>query len=79
MEIEVRLYAMFREYLPDGTKGFSFTRELPAESSLSDLFEALKLPPDMSKMVIIDGRITSEDYLLHDGDIVNIFPPIAGG
>ncbi len=79
MEIEIKLFATFRECLPPGTDGFSFKKALPEETSVREVMEELKLPVDVPKIIIVNGRHATEDYVVNDGDVVSFFPPIAGG
>lgn len=79
MEIEIRLFATFRNYLPEGTNGFAFKKTLEKETTVGEAIKELNLPEDTPKIILIKGNHAKEDYILHDGDVVSIFPPIAGG
>jgi sulfur-carrier protein len=79
MEIEIRLFAILRDYLPPGTEGFAFKKTLDKAATVKDIMEELKLPQDEQMIVIVKGNHASDDYVLQDGDVVSIFPPIAGG
>ncbi|HME45082.1 MAG TPA: MoaD/ThiS family protein [Syntrophorhabdales bacterium] len=79
MEIEVRLFATFRDYLPQGSGSFSFKKSLEKETAVSNIAEEVSLPPDVPKMYIVNGNVVTGEYLLRDGDVVSIFPPVAGG
>ncbi len=78
MEIEVRLFATFRDYLPQGT-GSTFMKKLEKETAVEKIADEISLPADMPKIFIVNGHVVTGEYLLHDGDIVSIFPPVAGG
>jgi molybdopterin converting factor small subunit len=79
MKIEVRLFATFREYLPAGCDGFSFVKVLDRETTVGEVVEALKLPEQLPKIIIVNGIHAAPDYVLKDGDVLSLFPPIAGG
>ena len=79
MDIEVRLFATFRDYLPQGSQSFSFKKSLGKEMTASGMTEEINLPPDIPKIFIVNGNVVTGEYLLHDGDVVSIFPPVAGG
>ncbi len=79
MEIEVRLFATFRDYLPAGSDTFSCRRSLSADTAVSAIAQDLKLPEDMPKIFIVNGNVVTGDHVIHDGDVVSIFPPVAGG
>jgi molybdopterin converting factor small subunit len=79
MEIEVRLFATFREYLPEGSGAFSFRRDFENVETVGDLLAELGLPEDIPKIIIVKANQVAGDYALSDGDVVSFFPPIAGG
>ena len=79
MEIEVRLFATFRDYLPQETESFSFRKSLESEKPVSRIAEEVNLPSDIPKIFIVNGNVVTGEYVLHDGDVLSIFPPVAGG
>jgi molybdopterin converting factor small subunit len=79
MEIEVRLFATFRDYLPPGSLSFSFKKSLDKEMAVTKIAEEISLPPDIPKIFIVNGNVVTGEYVLRDGDVVSIFPPVAGG
>jgi len=79
MDVEVRLFATFRDYLPRGSESFSFRKSLEREMAVSRVAEDINLPHDIPKIFIVNGNVVTGDYVLHDGDVVSIFPPVAGG
>ena len=79
MEIEVRLFATFRDYLPQGSGSFSFRKILGNEMAVNKIAEEINLPPDIPKIFIVNGNVVTGEYVLHNGDVVSIFPPVAGG
>jgi molybdopterin converting factor small subunit len=79
MEIEVRLYATFRDLLPEGPYNFSLIKDVREGTTLKELSSLLNLPEEIPKIFVVRGSIVDENYVLKEGDIVSIFPPIAGG
>jgi molybdopterin converting factor small subunit len=79
MEIEVRLFATFKNFLPEGAKGFSYMKTIQEGTNIGVFLQELKLPEEIPKIIIIKGSPVPLDFVLHDGDIASIFPPIAGG
>jgi molybdopterin converting factor small subunit len=79
VEIEVRLFATFRDYLPSGSESFSFKRSLPREMEVSRIAEELKLPDNIPKIFVVNGNVVTGGYVPRDGDVLSIFPPVAGG
>jgi len=80
VRIEARVYATLRRYLPEDKKGNPIKLELPEGTMVGEVVEKiLKIPPDAVKVVFVNGRHVSFEYILADGDRVGIFPPVAGG
>ncbi|MBP1731836.1 MAG: Mut7-C ubiquitin [Deltaproteobacteria bacterium] len=79
MEIEVRLFATFRDYLPPGVDSFSFKRILAQETEVDRIAQELKLPDNIPKIFVVNGNVVTGEYVTRDGDVVSIFPPVAGG
>ena len=79
MTIEIRLFAMFRDFLPPGSKAFSFTRVLEEETTVEDVLRDLKLPEHTPKIIMVNGIHAEPDRALRDGDVVSLFPPLFGG
>ena len=79
MEIEVRLFAMLRDYLPEGTEGFAFTKCLEEEMTAGQLMEELGLPRDVPAIIMAKSVQVNEGYVVKDGDVISFFPPLGGG
>ena len=79
MEVEVRLFATFRDHLPPGSTNFSFKKSLQKETTVQQIIDELKLPVNMPKIIIVNGHHSDPDYRVSDGDVLSIFPPVAGG
>lgn len=79
MQIEVRLFATFRDHLPPGSQSFSFKKTVDKEATVQEIIDELQLPLTIPKIIIVNGRHADAGYRLSDGDVVSIFPPVAGG
>ena len=79
VRIEVRLYATLRRYCPAPDQENSLLLQVPEDMSLNDLLERLKVPKQEAKILFVNNRSQSIDYVLRDGDRVGIFPQVAGG
>jgi len=76
--ISVKLFATLKKYLPPGSEeGISLT--LLAGSTVLDVIEALKIPPEHATMLIAGDSYVEKSTLLTDGLQLSIFPPLAGG
>ena len=52
---------------------------LPDASTVADLIARLRVPVELSRIVLVNGHDVEDDSALRDGDVVDIFPPLAGG
>jgi molybdopterin converting factor small subunit len=77
MKVRVLLYATLRKYGP--SHGGPLTVELIEGDRLGRLMELLGMPPDVEKVMLINGRPANPDTILNEGDNVVLFPPVAGG
>ena len=84
MRVEVRLFAGLRDRVPSGQRG-RLALELAPGTTLGALIAQLAIPPKQAQMVLVNGVQVPrtpgvrERRALADGDIVAIFPPVAGG
>jgi molybdopterin converting factor small subunit len=53
--------------------------ELPDGTTLAELYELLKVPPDEVKRTLVSGLSRRPSHALSNGDRVALFPPIGGG
>ncbi len=79
MIVLVRLYATLRHHLPEAPLGKPTPITLDEGATVADLVAYLKIPRETIKTAFVRGIVRADDYVLHDGDDVGIFPPIAGG
>jgi molybdopterin converting factor small subunit len=79
VKIEVRLFATLAAYLPDESDGRSATLGVADGSTVADVVRLLGIPADMPVITMIDGRDAALERPLGDGDVLSLFPPLAGG
>jgi sulfur carrier protein ThiS len=79
MAIEVKLFATLRDYLPAGSGRFSCTMEIDGQTRIHDIIIKLKIPDEIPTIILVNGVHGKKDQILKDGDVVSIFPPVAGG
>lgn len=53
--------------------------EFEENMTLADFLKSQDMPPKAYWIATVNKNIVHEDYVLKDGDTVQIFPPIAGG
>jgi len=84
MTVEVKLFAGLRDRFPAGQRGRDRVT-LTAGATLTGLLDRLAIPPKQAQMVLVNGVQVPrsagirESRVLHDGDVVVVFPPVAGG
>jgi molybdopterin converting factor small subunit len=79
MKITVRLFATFRDFLPQHAIRSGLRLDVEEDESVGAVLKALHVPDELPKIVLINGRHAAEDSLLADGDVVSVFPPLIGG
>lgn len=79
MRIEVRLFATLTHYFPKGTEAGSAYLDVAEGSSVGDAADALGIPADLSRIVLVNDQDADENRRLVEGDVVTLFPPLAGG
>jgi sulfur-carrier protein len=77
MKVTVILYATLRKYGP--AHGGPRVMELIEGDRLRRVLEVLEMPPDLEKVMLINGRPADLNAILQEGDRVVLFPPVAGG
>jgi molybdopterin converting factor small subunit len=80
VEIEVHLFATLATYLPAGATDGTASLRVVGPTTAGQLVRSLGIPDDLPRMVLINGRdALAEETPLRDGDVVSVFPPLAGG
>ncbi|HEY6007508.1 MAG TPA: MoaD/ThiS family protein [Geobacteraceae bacterium] len=74
MHITVKLFATFR------VGRFTVaTQEHPGGTLIAAVIEGLQIPETQIGMIMVNGRHSEPDQLLHDGDSLALFPLVGGG
>ena len=79
MEVEVKLFATLRDYLPKGSDRCSCKMSVDGHTRIQDILSRLNIPEEMPKIILVNGVHGKNDQVLKEGDVVSIFPPVAGG
>jgi molybdopterin converting factor small subunit len=79
MEIEVKLFATLRDYLPPGSSRFSCRLEIAEVTSIEEVLKRLSIPEDTPKIILVNGIHAGKGDILKEGDVLSVFPPVAGG
>ena len=84
MQITFKLYASLTEFLPaDRRIGNQMPLEVAPESTIAQVIEPFALPMKLVHLVLINGVFVPPGEratrTLVEGDVLAIWPPIAGG
>ena len=79
MRVEVRLFATLAPFLPPHSRDGAAELEIPEGSTVADVARRLGIPPDLARVVLVNGRDIGSEARLTARDVVTIFPPLAGG
>ena len=84
MQITFKLYASLTDYLPaDKRRSNEMSLDVPEGATIEQVTEPFQLPQKLVHLVLINGRyIAPADRLtlpLQPGDVLAIWPPVAGG
>ncbi len=88
MKITFKLFAMLSDHLPsevDGARreGNAIALELPEGATVQQVIDRFSLPPRLVHLVLVDGAYVAPadrpTRVLHEGEALAIWPPIAGG
>ena len=79
MKIEVQLYATLSQYLLKGAEKRRAVMEFIDGTTVGRLLDQLGIPKEHPSMVLVNGIHAPDDTPLKDGDVLAVFPPLAGG
>ena len=79
MKVEVCLFATLGRYLPRGARGDRVILEVPDRSTVGEVLASLDIPSDLDRLQVVNGHDAAPEQMLRDGDVLSVFPPLAGG
>jgi sulfur-carrier protein len=79
LRVQVQLFATLARYLPPDSREGAATIDVPETCTVRDLIQRLELPADLERVTLVNGRDATPDRSLRPGDVVAMFPPLAGG
>ena len=79
MTVEVRLFATLSQFLPPGSKAGTVVLEVPDGARIADVTRRLGIPASFDHVLLLNGGNADAEARVHAGDVIDIFPPLAGG
>ena len=84
MQITFKLYASLTDYLPaDRRRSNEMTLEIEPSATIAEIIEPFQLPMKLVHLVLVNGSFVPPEgraaRTLVEGDVLAIWPPIAGG
>lgn len=84
MNVTLKLFASLTDYLPAESKYTNIVAlDIAPDTTIDQLVEQYRLPPKLVHLVLVNGTYIAPEYrasrTLAEGDVLAIWPPIAGG
>jgi len=84
MNINIEFYASLMKYLSPGKSRFRREVEVEDGITLSRLIKQYNIAEDQAHLVLVNGLFVNcgadrDNRALIEGDVVSIWPPVAGG
>ncbi len=84
MQITFKLYATLQHLLPPEARDNAVVIEVPEDVTLHEVIERFNVKRKDAHLVLINGRYfgaadRDAKGLLVDGDVLAVWPPVAGG
>ena len=88
VRVTCKLFATLRDYLPDELGGHvrsgnEIAVEIPEGTPVQAMIDRFHMPSGLVHLVLVNGAYVPperrSDHVLHDGDAVAVWPPVAGG
>lgn len=79
MKVCVKLFGTLPTYYPGSYLDTGLDVEIPAKTSVAELVDFIKIPPEHVAIVAINGMLAKANQLVPDGAEVKLFQPLNGG
>jgi hypothetical protein len=79
VQVEIHLFATLERYLPPDSRDGVAVLDVPEGSTAADVARRLGIPSGLERVLLINGREATPDRRLASGDVLDFYPPLAGG
>jgi len=82
MKMYLELYASLMPLLPPGNSRFRREIKVADNAVVQDVIEEYHIPMELAHIVLVNGKFVCDDrdkHKLKPGDVLSIWPPVAGG
>jgi molybdopterin converting factor small subunit len=79
VRIQVELFATLGPYRRAFPAEASPLVDVPPGATADDVAALLGIPPDLPRITLVNGQDAVCGQSLREGDVVSMFPPLAGG
>lgn len=83
MNVELKLFASLSRFLPDNAVRNVAKLEVPDDMTIQGLLDAHHVPPEHCHLVMVNGVFHEPEKrdttALKSGDVLAVWPPVAGG
>ncbi len=82
MKMYLELYASLMSHLPPGTSRHRREIKVETGTNVQQIIDQYKIPNEMAHIVLVNGVFVCEDRSQHElkeGDVLSMWPPVAGG
>ena len=84
MQVTLKLYATLTDYLPPASRAQNLVRlDVEEGATIASVIAPFQLPPKLTHLVLVNGLFVPREErgsrALRDGDVLAVWPPIAGG
>ena len=79
VRITLKLYGGLNNYTKEYHHEKGISLRLNSGETIDKVLEKLGIPKNKIVLITANNKITHFDYILKQGDIIKMFPPIGGG
>ena len=79
MALKILLSSTLRKYYPDyePIKGVDFSAD--GKTTIAEVCREIGIPMEKIKVIMVNGKSASPDYVVKGDERIGLFPPVGGG